>query len=157
MFPSLSEWWSNIICLFFFSAEQWHELPNFPNPNKWGYSLVALNNDVYVTGGSSVYKSLKDGFTVFQVRLKTTVIVIHTDLQCRQWGPKSTILLCKNIYLKLIWSFSLPNESNQVDIFQHYSLFSAKVSLFVTILPPQLNTETLSEETQRGNLMLKRL
>lgn len=34
------------------SAEQWHELPNFPNPNKWGYSMVSLNNDVYVTGGS---------------------------------------------------------------------------------------------------------
>ena len=39
---------------FSFSAEQWHELPNFPNPNKWGYSMVSLNNDVYVTGGSSV-------------------------------------------------------------------------------------------------------
>lgn len=36
-------------CLFFY-AEQWHELPNFPNPNKWGYSMVSLNNDVYVTG-----------------------------------------------------------------------------------------------------------
>lgn len=35
---------------FFFCAEQWHELPNFPNPNKWGYSMVSLNNDVYVTG-----------------------------------------------------------------------------------------------------------
>lgn len=39
--------------LFFFSAEQWHELPNFPNPNKWGYSMVSLNNNVYVTGESS--------------------------------------------------------------------------------------------------------
>lgn len=36
--------------LSLFSAEQWHELPNFPNPNKWGYSMVSLNNDVYVTG-----------------------------------------------------------------------------------------------------------
>lgn len=36
--------------LFLPSPEQWHELPNFPNPNKWGYSLVSLNNDVYVTG-----------------------------------------------------------------------------------------------------------
>lgn len=33
-------------------TKQWHELPNFPNPNKWGYSMVSLNNDVYVTGGS---------------------------------------------------------------------------------------------------------
>lgn len=33
-------------------TEQWHELPNFPNPNKWGYSMVCLNNDVYVTGAS---------------------------------------------------------------------------------------------------------
>lgn len=33
-------------------TRQWHQLPNFPNPNKWGYSMVSLNNDVYVTGGS---------------------------------------------------------------------------------------------------------
>ncbi|KAM3850239.1 kelch-like protein 30 [Diretmus argenteus] len=33
-------------------TQQWHQLPNFPNPNKWGYSMVSLNNDVYVTGGS---------------------------------------------------------------------------------------------------------
>ncbi|XP_017553485.1 kelch-like protein 30 [Pygocentrus nattereri] len=32
--------------------QQWHQLPDFPNYNKWGYSLVSLNNDVYVTGGS---------------------------------------------------------------------------------------------------------
>lgn len=25
-------------------------LPDFPDYNKWGFSLVALNNDVYVTG-----------------------------------------------------------------------------------------------------------
>ena len=37
------------LCLF---VELWHELPNFPNPNKWGYSMVSLNNDVYVTGES---------------------------------------------------------------------------------------------------------
>ena len=48
-----------------------------------------------------------------------------------------------------------PNESNQVDIVQRYSLFRVKVPLFVTILPPQLKRETLSEETQRGNLTLK--
>ncbi|XP_034036581.1 kelch-like protein 30 isoform X2 [Thalassophryne amazonica] len=33
-------------------TKQWHVLPNFPNRNKWGYSMVSLNNDVYVTGGS---------------------------------------------------------------------------------------------------------
>ncbi|XP_028300577.1 kelch-like protein 30 [Gouania willdenowi] len=33
-------------------TKQWHMLPDFPNPNKWGYSMVSLNNDVYVTGGS---------------------------------------------------------------------------------------------------------
>ncbi|XP_036426293.1 kelch-like protein 30 [Colossoma macropomum] len=32
--------------------QQWHQLPDFPNYNKWGYSVVSLNNDVYVTGGS---------------------------------------------------------------------------------------------------------
>ncbi|NXX58231.1 KLH30 protein, partial [Scopus umbretta] len=33
-------------------SRQWMALPDFPEYNKWGFSLVALNNDVYVTGGS---------------------------------------------------------------------------------------------------------
>ncbi|XP_029551287.1 kelch-like protein 30 [Salmo trutta] len=33
-------------------TQQWYELPVFPNHNKYGYSVVSLNNDVYVTGGS---------------------------------------------------------------------------------------------------------
>ncbi|KAL4630709.1 kelch-like protein 30 isoform X1 [Arapaima gigas] len=33
-------------------TRQWHLLPDFPNYNMWGYSVVSLNNDVYVTGGS---------------------------------------------------------------------------------------------------------
>ncbi|XP_076736576.1 kelch-like protein 30 isoform X2 [Maylandia zebra] len=40
-------------CAFYNTkTKRWHELPNFPNPNKWGYSMVSLNNDVYVSGGS---------------------------------------------------------------------------------------------------------
>ncbi|KAJ3599854.1 hypothetical protein NHX12_033808 [Muraenolepis orangiensis] len=40
-------------CAFYnIKTRQWHQLPNFPNPNKWGYALVSLSNDVYVTGGS---------------------------------------------------------------------------------------------------------
>ncbi|XP_061894337.1 kelch-like protein 30 [Entelurus aequoreus] len=40
-------------CTFYNTkTKEWHELPNFPNPNKWGFSMVSLNNDVYVTGGS---------------------------------------------------------------------------------------------------------
>ncbi|KAM4628676.1 kelch-like protein 30 [Polymixia lowei] len=40
-------------CAFYNTkTQEWHQLPNFPNPNKWGYSMVSLNNDVYVTGGS---------------------------------------------------------------------------------------------------------
>ncbi|XP_056133641.1 kelch-like protein 30 [Lampris incognitus] len=40
-------------CAFYNTkTQQWYQLPNFPNPNKWGYSMVSLNNDVYVTGGS---------------------------------------------------------------------------------------------------------
>ncbi|XP_007905024.1 kelch-like protein 30 [Callorhinchus milii] len=31
---------------------RWLLLPDFPDYNKWGFSVVALNNDVYVTGGS---------------------------------------------------------------------------------------------------------
>uniref|UniRef100_A0A8C8SNB9 Kelch like family member 30 n=1 Tax=Pelusios castaneus TaxID=367368 RepID=A0A8C8SNB9_9SAUR len=34
------------------TSKQWMALPDFPDYNKWGFSLVALNNDVYVTGGS---------------------------------------------------------------------------------------------------------
>ncbi|NXV72945.1 KLH30 protein, partial [Atlantisia rogersi] len=33
-------------------SRRWIALPDFPDYNKWGFSLVALNNDVYVTGGS---------------------------------------------------------------------------------------------------------
>ncbi|NXY79288.1 KLH30 protein, partial [Glareola pratincola] len=31
-------------------TRRWMALPDFPDYNKWGFSLVALNNDVYVTG-----------------------------------------------------------------------------------------------------------
>ncbi|KFZ50683.1 Kelch-like 30, partial [Antrostomus carolinensis] len=31
---------------------RWMALPDFPDYNKWGFSVVALNNGVYVTGGS---------------------------------------------------------------------------------------------------------
>ncbi|XP_063056387.1 kelch-like protein 30 [Engraulis encrasicolus] len=31
---------------------KWNQLPDFPNYNKWGYSVASLNNEVYVTGGS---------------------------------------------------------------------------------------------------------
>lgn len=30
---------------------QWMALPDFPDYHKWGFSLAALNSDVYVTGG----------------------------------------------------------------------------------------------------------
>ncbi|XP_069875822.1 kelch-like protein 30 [Dipodomys merriami] len=33
-------------------ARRWMALPDFPDYHKWGFSLAALNNDVYVTGGS---------------------------------------------------------------------------------------------------------
>uniref|UniRef100_A0A8D2DU40 Kelch like family member 30 n=1 Tax=Sciurus vulgaris TaxID=55149 RepID=A0A8D2DU40_SCIVU len=33
-------------------ARRWMALPDFPDYHKWGFSLTALNNDVYVTGGS---------------------------------------------------------------------------------------------------------
>lgn len=33
-----------------FLPERWMALPDFPDYHKWGFSLAALNNDVYVTG-----------------------------------------------------------------------------------------------------------
>uniref|UniRef100_A0A8C3YPK6 Kelch like family member 30 n=1 Tax=Catagonus wagneri TaxID=51154 RepID=A0A8C3YPK6_9CETA len=33
-------------------TKRWMALPDFPDHHKWGFSLAALNNDVYVTGGS---------------------------------------------------------------------------------------------------------
>ncbi|XP_032336532.1 kelch-like protein 30 isoform X1 [Camelus ferus] len=33
-------------------SKRWMALPDFPDHHKWGFSLAALNNDVYVTGGS---------------------------------------------------------------------------------------------------------
>ncbi|XP_023577819.1 kelch-like protein 30 isoform X1 [Octodon degus] len=34
-------------------ARRWMALPDFPDHHKWGFSLTALNNDVYVTAGGS--------------------------------------------------------------------------------------------------------
>ncbi|KAM4771534.1 kelch-like protein 30 [Rhinophrynus dorsalis] len=33
-------------------SKTWMALPDFPDYNKWGFSITSLNNDVYVTGGS---------------------------------------------------------------------------------------------------------
>ncbi|XP_033085578.1 kelch-like protein 30 isoform X2 [Trachypithecus francoisi] len=33
-------------------AKRWMALPDFPDYHKWGFSLAALNNNIYVTGGS---------------------------------------------------------------------------------------------------------
>uniref|UniRef100_H0X992 Kelch like family member 30 n=1 Tax=Otolemur garnettii TaxID=30611 RepID=H0X992_OTOGA len=33
-------------------AKKWMALPDFPDYHKWGFSLAALNNNIYVTGGS---------------------------------------------------------------------------------------------------------
>ncbi|XP_053565891.1 kelch-like protein 30 [Bombina bombina] len=33
-------------------TKMWMSLPDFPDYNKWGFSITSLNNDVYVTGGS---------------------------------------------------------------------------------------------------------
>lgn len=60
-----------------FSAERWHELPNFPNPNKWGYSMVSLNNDVYVSGESSI---------------------LHTFNQNRQVAPQTVLELLVQVW-----------------------------------------------------------
>ncbi|XP_051874361.1 kelch-like protein 30 [Pristis pectinata] len=40
-------------CGFYNSrTKQWSILPDFPDYNKWGFAITALNNDVYITGGS---------------------------------------------------------------------------------------------------------
>ncbi|KAK1168675.1 hypothetical protein AOXY_G9489 [Acipenser oxyrinchus oxyrinchus] len=33
-------------------TREWNQMPDFPDYNKWGFSVVSLNNNVYVTGGS---------------------------------------------------------------------------------------------------------
>ncbi|XP_018430115.1 PREDICTED: kelch-like protein 30 [Nanorana parkeri] len=33
-------------------TKMWMALPDFPDYNKWGFSVTSLNNDIYVTGGS---------------------------------------------------------------------------------------------------------
>ncbi|XP_068818059.1 kelch-like protein 30 [Capricornis sumatraensis] len=45
-------------------AKRWMALPDFPDHHKWGFSLAALNNDVYVTGGSR--GSRTDGWSTTQ-------------------------------------------------------------------------------------------
>ena len=41
-----------------FLPERWMALPDFPDYHKWGFSLAALNNDVYVTGGQAALPAL---------------------------------------------------------------------------------------------------
>ncbi|XP_028648097.1 kelch-like protein 30 [Erpetoichthys calabaricus] len=33
-------------------TREWFQIPDFPDYNKWGFSVVSLNNNIYVTGGS---------------------------------------------------------------------------------------------------------
>ncbi|XP_072429047.1 kelch-like protein 30 [Chiloscyllium punctatum] len=40
-------------CAFYnIRMKRWTVLPDFPDHYKWGFSVTALNNDIYVTGGS---------------------------------------------------------------------------------------------------------
>ncbi|XP_016138282.1 kelch-like protein 30 [Sinocyclocheilus grahami] len=41
---------------------QWFQLPDFPNYNKWGYSVVSLNNNVYVTGEPNSFHKILSCF-----------------------------------------------------------------------------------------------
>lgn len=49
----------------------------------------------------------------------------------KYWAQHSQQSMCKNVHLKLIWSSSPPNWSNQVDNFQSHCIFSATISAFV--------------------------
>lgn len=40
-----------------FRPERWMALPDFPDYHKWGFSLAALNNTVYVTGAQAAARS----------------------------------------------------------------------------------------------------
>uniref|UniRef100_A0A672SUZ5 Kelch like family member 30 n=1 Tax=Sinocyclocheilus grahami TaxID=75366 RepID=A0A672SUZ5_SINGR len=42
---------------------QWFQLPDFPNYNKWGYSVVSLNNNVYVTGEPNSFHKILSYFS----------------------------------------------------------------------------------------------
>ena len=83
-------------------------------------------------------------------------IIMH--LQCNWWEPKSTsVRLWKNAFK------SLSEANMNLQMFKwgqssrYLSCFSAKVSVFVAILVLQLKRKTLAEETQRENLILRRL
>lgn len=43
-------WLGWIIAWLHWVSGRWMALPDFPDHSKWGFSLVALNNNVYVTG-----------------------------------------------------------------------------------------------------------
>lgn len=42
------------------SPESWMALPDFPDYHKWGFSVAALNNHVYVTGRRAAVRLLHD-------------------------------------------------------------------------------------------------
>lgn len=71
---------------FCFALEKWYELPSFPNPNKWGYSMVSLNNDIYVTGESHIWPAWK--LRIFRKLEKDTVTQL-TFLPGGSRGPNT--------------------------------------------------------------------
>lgn len=97
---SLSAWCSNI---YLFFAGQWHALPNFPNPNKWGYSTVSLNNDVYVTGGSGASNPLKHSRNFPGTQQKSFDKCLWTELSVvffyAEWKTLSDFWTCALVFL----------------------------------------------------------
>lgn len=96
-----------------FSAERWYELPNFPNPNKWGYSMVSLNNDVYVSGESSILHTFNQNRQV----VPQTVLEL-SDFLVQVWGdpPGHNLRVSHNLpeyYLAAKWT-SLPYVFSQI-------------------------------------------
>ncbi|XP_078725848.1 LOW QUALITY PROTEIN: kelch-like protein 30 [Lampetra fluviatilis] len=64
------------------TSRTWRLLPDFPEYNKWGFSVCALNNSVYVTGGSR--GSMQDSWSTTHVwRLNPSV---------RIWEPATPML-----------------------------------------------------------------
>ncbi len=82
--------------------------------------------------------------------------------QCKDVVGKSTALhLCKNAF-KSLSEANARLQLSKLDIYQVYlaskvTVFLYQIPLFATISLLQLGKEALSEETQRGNFVLKRL
>ena len=83
------------------------------------------------------------------------LFIMH--FQCKWWGQHPQSSFHEDLYLKMYdMRLQLHKLVKSSQNLSKLPFFSAKFVLFVTIHPLQLNRKTVSIETQRGKLLIKK-